>query len=337
MTPKEQEQRRKNICRLEKEGFTREQIAVVCECSRSLVNHVLGAYHKGGEAAIKQKKMGAPKGAGKKLTREQEKQIQAWITEKDPDQLKLKGCLWDRKNVAELIRVKFGIKMPLSTMGLYLSRWGFTAQRPTLRNRKQNSAEVNRWLEKEYPEVKRQAQEVGADIYWGDETGIQNTSNYIKGYAPVGKTPVLRTESDKFRVNMISAVNNQGKLRWMLYRDTMTQQRFIEFMERLVKSRGGRKVYFIVDNLKVHHGKIVNEWLASHKDEIAVFYLPKYSPELNPDEYLNGNLKREIAKRRDADNIAKLEKNAMSSMRHICRTNGRVQSFFRAKHVLYAA
>ena len=89
---------------------------------------------------------------------------------------------------------------------------------------------------------------------------------------------------------MISALSIQGKVRFMVYRDTMNQQRLIRFMERLVRC-SERKVFLILDNLKVHHGKLAAAWLEKHKDKMEVFFLPPYAPEYNPDEYLNHALK----------------------------------------------
>ena len=89
---------------------------------------------------------------------------------------------------------------------------------------------------------------------------------------------------------MISALSSQGKVRFMMYQDTMDQQRLIRFLERLVRN-SGRKVFLILDNLKVHHGKLVAAWLEKRKDKIEVFFLPPYAPEYNPDEYLNHALK----------------------------------------------
>ena len=94
----------------------------------------------------------------------------------------------------------------------------------------------------------------------------------------------------RHRVNMLSAVNSQGKVRFMIYQDTMNQQRLIRFMERLIRD-SKQKVFLILDNLKVHHGKLAASWLEKHKDKIEVLFLPPYAPEYNPDEYLNHALK----------------------------------------------
>ena len=111
-----------------------------------------------------------------------------------------------------------------------------------------------------------------------------------RGFSPKGQAPVLPVETKRQRVNMISAISEQGKVRFMVYQDTMNQQRLIQFMDRLIRT-SEQKVFLILDNLKVHHGKLVAAWLENHTEKIEVFFLPPYAPEYNPDEYLNHALK----------------------------------------------
>ena len=178
-------------------------------------------------------------------------------------------------------------------MGDYLKSWGFTPQKPKKKAYEQNSKSVNKWLEDEYPKIKKQAKKENAEIHWADETGIKNTSQYGRSYAPKGKTPVKETLAKRLSLNMISTVTNQGKVRFMTYKGTMNSQRFVIFLKRLIKG-ANRKLFIILDNLKVHHSKIVKKWVEENKNKIALFYLPSYSPELNPDEYLNNDLKSGI-------------------------------------------
>jgi transposase len=226
--------------------------------------------------------------------------------------------------------------MPLSTMGYYLRKWGFSAQRPYKQNYKQNPAAVKKWLDEEYPKIKEQAANEDGEIFWGDEMGIQNESNYIKGYAPKGKTPLLKTGSDKLRINMISAITNQGKLRFMCYEENMNQQKLIVFIKRLVKG-SDKKVLLILDNLKVHHGKLVDEYSKGNKDRVEIFYLPAYAPERNPDEYLNGNLKRELAKKSYASDAGTLRSNTNAIMRKFQKNEPHVKSYFQNKYICYAS
>ena len=223
-------------------------------------------------------------------------------------------------------------------MSVYTARWGYTPQRPNVYNRKQNFKDVTEWLETTYPAIKARAKAEKAEIYWGDEVGVQNKCNQQVGYAPKVKTPVTRLSSDhKIRVNMISAVNNQGKLRFMIYEQTMTQQLLIVFMKRLIKSTA-RKVFLILDNLNVHHGKVVLQpWLDANKDKIEVFYLPSYSPELNPDEYFNGTLKRTLEQCGDSTNLKKFKKNVHKTAVKIQKNQEIITNFYKAPNVIYAA
>jgi transposase len=134
---------------------------------------------------------------------------------------------------------------------------------------------------------------------------------------------------------MVSAINNQGKLRFMTYEGKMNQQRLIDFMKRLIKSND-RKVFLILDNLTVHHGKIANAWVEENKERIEVLYLPSYSPDLNPDEYFNGTLKRELASRGNSNTKEKFIKQVRSSARKIQANKKLVCNLFDAKYVKYA-
>ena len=225
---------------------------------------------------------------------EQEEEIKTVLMTKMPEEFGLKGFLWEMRNVLALIVILFHLTVPRSTMSVYFTRWKFTPQRPAIRNYKQNPEHVKRWIDEAYPQIKDRAKAECGEIFWGDETGIQNQCNYSRGYALKGKTPTTKLSPDhKLRVNMMSAINNQGKLRFMIYEGKMNQQRLIIFMKRLIKSIN-KKIFLILDNLSVHHGKIVKAWLEENKSKIEVFYLPSYSPERNPDEYFNGSLKREL-------------------------------------------
>jgi transposase len=240
-----------------------------------------------GTEALLRDERGRRTGEGRALSAEQEKQVRKLITDKLPEQLKLPFALWTRRAVAELLEQRFGIKMPVRTMGLYLKRWGFTPQKPLKKAYEQNPKKVNTWLEQEYPQIKEAAKADGAEIYWGDQTGVNNQPNTPRGYAPRGQTPIVKQMAKRFSHSMMSAVSNRGSSRWMVYKGALDSGILIRFLERLVRSMKGRKVYLILDNLRVHHSKLVKAWLEEHQALIAVHHLPSYSPELNPDERLN--------------------------------------------------
>ena len=336
LSPDEQYQIRKSIVRLSKKGKTNGEIAEILDVSERHVRSVKKKYSEGGLAALKPKKRGRSKGEKRLLTPEQEKEIQKTIVDKDPMQLKFKDCIWTRKNISELIFRKYGVKMKLSTLGYYLQRWGFSVQRPVKRAYKQDQEKIDKWLNEEFPGITERANAENAEIFFGDETNIQNTANYMKGYAPKGKTPVVRVEAQKFKINMLSAISKRGKLRFMLYKENMDASKLIDFMGRLIRDTQ-KKVFLILDNLRVHHSKKVQEWLEKHKERIEVFYLPPYAPEYNPDELVNSDLKRAVGQKASPRSKEELEKNVRSHLRSLQSDRPKISSFFHAPSTRYAA
>ena len=327
---------RKSIIRLLKKGHAPSEVAEILDVSRSHVYATKKAYDEKGIEGIKPGKRGRRHGAKRLLTPEQEREIQQAIVDRNPEQLKLPGCMWTRENIRDLIKRKYRIEMPLSTMGYYLSRWGFSVQRPVKRAYKQDEKKVADWIELEFPGIKERAKEEGAEIFFGDETGVQNTANYAKGYAPIGQTPVVRVEAKKMKINMLSAISNRGKLRFMLYRDTMNSDKLIDFMRRLIRDTQ-KKVFLVLDNLRVHHSKKVMAWLEKHKAEIEVFYLPPYAPEYNPGEYLNSDLKRGVGNRPLPHTERDLTKIVRSHLKSVQLDKAKIRSFFHAPTTGYAA
>jgi transposase len=177
-------------------------------------------------------------------------------------------------------------------MGNYLRRWGFSPQKPVRKAYQQRGGGVAKWMKEDYPKIAAKARTEGAKIYWCDETKATNEVHNGRSYAPRGKTPVVREAAKKLKINLISAVTNRGELSFMTYPARMTQSKYLLFLARLVKSADGRKIYVIADNLSVHHGKRVKAWAGERSDEVELYYIPSYSPELNPDEYLNRDSRR---------------------------------------------
>ena len=327
---------RKQVVRLREKGLDNKAISEIVGLSQCHISTICKKYERGGLDAIKPGLRGCRHGAQRELTAEQEVGIQKLLVDKTPDQLKLSFALWTREAVRLAIKQIYGRDLPLRTISDYLKRWGFTPQKPTKRAYEQNPKLVAQWHETVYPEIQALAKQEKAEIHWGDETGIQNNAYNAKGFAPKGKTPVVRINATKSRVNMISSITNRGKVRFMLYKENMTSQVLIRFMSRLVKG-ADRKVFLILDNLRVHHSKLVKAWLKEHEEEIAVFYLPSYSPELNPDEYLNGDLKHCIRSGLPARTEKALTKKTRSFMRKLQNRPKHVSNYFRHPKIAYAA
>lgn len=270
-------ERRRRAVRLREKGVPVNDVAHECELSRGTVIAAHKAYRLGGWAEVALKPRGRPTGAGRRLSAGQEREVQKLICDKLPDQMKMPYALWSRRAVMELIGQRFRIKLPVRTVGLYLARWGFTPQKPMKKAYEQRPVEVKAWLDNSYPAIAERAQAEGAEIHWGDETGLRSDDVRGRSFAPKGKTPVVRVNSKRENVGLISTVTNQGKVRWMVLNGALDAGQLIVFLKRLVKD-AKRKVYLILDNLRVHHARLVKAWLAKHADEIEVFYLALLQP-----------------------------------------------------------
>ncbi|MBK6866517.1 MAG: IS630 family transposase [Burkholderiales bacterium] len=219
------------------------------------------------------------------------------VIDHTPDQLKMDFALWTRQAVLLLIEQRCGVRLTPQGVGLYLRRWGFTPQKPIQRAYEQQPAAVQRWLDEQYPAIEHRAKAEGAEIHWADETGLRSDDVRGRSYAPMGQTPEIRVNQRREGLSIISSVTNRGKVRFKVFEGAMNAAILIDFMKRLVqeaKKANTGKVFLVLDNLKVHHAKLVKAWLQENKEHIEVFYLPSYSPELNPDEMLNANLKAAV-------------------------------------------
>ena len=337
LSPEQQKEKRKIALRMRMNGREFSEIGEMVGVHPRTVQYWWQRYQNEGlKAAVEGGQRGHEVGKLRTLNGEQEWLIQQLISEKMPDQLKLSFALWTRAAVRELIKKRCGLEMPIRTVGEYLKRWGFTPQKPLRRAYEQKPERVEAWLKDEYPVIAERAKAEGAEIHWGDETGVRSDCQHGRSYAPAGKTPVQRVPGSRFATNMNSTVTNQGKVRFMLYRETLTAPVLIRFLARLVRD-AGRKVLLILDNLRVHHSKKVRAWLEKHTDLIELFFLPAYSPELNPDEYQNCDLKAQVHGGKPAKNRDELETRVRGAMMKLQNRPERVKSYFRHQKIQYAA
>jgi transposase len=329
-------ERRVQVIRLRKAGLSLDAIAAQTGLSRTGVFDICRRHEAGGAKALHDRIGGRQEGEHRLLTDEQERQVQRLIRDKTPDQIKLPYALWSRQAVAELILGQFGIRVAVRTMGTYLKRWGFTPQKPIRRAYEQSPAALKRWLDTSYPEIAARARQERAEIHWGDETGLRSDDVRGRGFAPRGDTPVVRVNSRRAGLSIISTVTNKGQMRWQIFERALNADILIDFLRRLTKD-ATRKIFLILDNLRVHHSKPVKQWLARHTDQIELFYLPSYSPELNPDELANADIKQAVRKQAPARTKLQLLKTASRHLRSVQRQPERVRGYFQYEPVKYAA
>ena len=253
-----------------------------------------------------------------------------------PDQLKLPFGLWTREAVQQLMLDRYNIALSRWQVGRYLKSWGFTPQKPISKAFEQKPAKVKAWLNEEYPAIKKRALKEKAIIYFGDETGMRSDHQAGRSYAPSGETPVIKKTGQRFSLNMISAISNKGHLQFMLLDGRFNGDVFISFLKRMIKySR--EKIYFITDGHPAHKTKRLNEWLEENKTRIEVFFLPPYSPELNPQEYVNQDVKTNIIGKKRPINKEQMRENVEDFMQKRKSDRKQVQKYFHVSHVRYAA
>ena len=273
---------------------------------------------------------------GRTLTLAQEWRVRSILVDETPGQRGLGFALWNRRAVMELIEALFGVAMPIRTVGEYRLRWGYTPQRPIKRALEQRPAEVQRWLDKTYPTILARAKAEKALIYWGDETAVVEDGHWVRGYAPQGKTPVLATPGRRSGLALVSAISNQGLVRFRFIEQAMNADLLIEFLGQLIAD-SPQKVFLILDNLKVHHAKAVTRWVGEHAEQIELFYLPPYTPERNPTEYLNRDFKTHLRLSARSSTPHALRQKANAFLQFVISTPNRIMAYFNHPAVQYAA
>jgi transposase len=301
------------------------------------VNRWIKRYREGGWAGLSERRRGRRPGEQPALSELQQQEIIALVRDATPDQLGLAGFLWTREAVSELIARRSGLLLARTTVGGYLRGWGFSPQRPQRRALEQHPAAVRRWLAETYPAIRGQARREGGMVLWLDEMGVRSDAAAGRSWAPIGKTPVIKRTGKRFRVNMISAGSNSGMLRFRLFTGSFTGAVFTDFLRRLLRDCGGRTVHLIVDGHPVHRAKAVGAWVGRHGERIQLHFLPGDSPELNPVELLNHDVKANAAGRRRPRSAAELRDELHGYLRRRQRQPVVLVRFFDHPTTRYAA
>ncbi len=329
-----QEDLRFRVVRAVEGGMSQTAAAGVFGVARGTVNQWVQRARTRGSEGLKAKRRGRP--AQPRLTPRQTATVVRTIVGKCPDQLRFPFALWTREAVQHLLAEQWGLHVSVWTVGRYLKHWGLTPQKPLRRAFEQDPGAVRRWLAAEYPAIRQQAKRDRAEIHWGDEMGLRSDHQAGRSYGLRGQTPVVPGTGQRFGRNMISAITNRGRLAFMVFQERFTARVFLRFLRRLLR-HAGRKVFLIVDRHPTHKAAHVRHWLATHRRHIRLFFLPAYSPDLNPDELLNQDVKTNGVGARRPHNQPELLANVRRYLRSTQRRPKRVRSYFRESHVRYAA
>jgi transposase len=323
---------RKRAVELVRNGESPEDVAINLGFHRSWIYRALAAFEKSGDAGLD-----VHSAVGREPLLDEKKRliIKKTILGKTPDQLKLEFALWTTDQVAAYVLRRWGIVLSISTVTRLLHEMGLSFQKPIVKAFQQNPEAVQNWLDTEYPKIKRLAKKEKAEIYFEDEAGLRSDHHSGRTWGIKGKTPIVKATGARFRFNVISAVNNKGKFSFMILDSKFGSDEFINFLERLIRYKRN-KIFLIVDGHPVHKSKKVKEWVEKNKKRIALFYLPPYSPELNPTELTWNIMKNEMGKKTitGPDNM---KEHASMILNRFETNNELIISFYQEDHVLYAA
>src|SRR6266496_5266289 len=316
--------------RLLSQGYTKTEVARILNVTESSVYGWQKAYREGGLAELSTK---IASGRKRLLSDKQLLQLSGCIR-MDPRQLEFDFGLWTRKLVRELIRRKFGVDYSEQNVGRILKMLGCSPQRPVYQALEQDQEKRRIWQEETFPAIKERAEREGARIFFADEAGCRTDHHSGRTWSPVGQTPVVRNLGKHESIGMASAISVRGAMFWMTFDGTMNSALFTEFLDLLIHDIDG-KIFLIVDNVRYHTSKETSEWVKEHGDRIELFFLPSYSPDLNPDEWVWKNVKNDHIAREVPQRPGHLFEIARRALRRLHAAPAKIQAFFADPHLSY--
>jgi len=334
LTPQAQETLRIKAMAALKEGRSKTEVARLFGVTRQAIHGWVHRKQEAGVSGLRAQRRGRP--VGGRLKPKQERTICRLITDHCPDQLKLPFYLWTREAVAHLIAQRCGVRLSVWTVGRLLARWGFTPQKPTRRAFEQDPGEVGSWLRRKYPAIRALARREKALIFWADEMGLRGDHAAGRSFSPQGQTPVIAGTGQRFRCNLISAITNRGQLQFMVFKQRFTTAVFLKFLRRLLR-QNPRKTFLVIDSHPVHVAQATLRWFKAHRATLRVYFLPGYSPELNPDEYLNQDVKTNAVGRTRPLDRKEMIGNVRAYLRSTQANRSLVKRYFHAEPVRYAS
>jgi transposase len=327
-----EELRIRSVRRVQK-GESPEVVAKAIGINRTTIYDWIAKYRQGGWHALKSR---PTPGRKPKLSGKQMKWIYDVLTSKNPQQLKFEFALWTREMVQKLIKNKFEIRLGLKAIGKLLSQLGFSCQKPLYKAIQKNESLIKTWLRKAFPSIKTRARLENAEIYFGDAAHIRSDHHAGRTWSLKGKTPIVTSTGARFAFSLISAITSKGHMRFMVVEGGVNSTVFISFLKRLLLG-AKKKIFLIVDGGSAHTSKMTKAFVKDLKGKLELFYLPPYSPELNPDELVWNHLKNHTVGRSTVTDKADFKSKVTSSMKSLQKNKAKIRSFFEKDSLKYAA
>jgi transposase len=326
------ELRKRAVARVQS-GESPEVVIRAMGFTRACIYNWLAMYRAGGWDALDARKRG---GRPRKLKGNMIKWVYRIVVGSDPRQYKFPFALWTRSAIATLIYQRYGIRLSVNSVGRLLAQLGITPQKPLWKAYQQDPERVQKWVQEDYPAIAKEAKRLAAEIWFGDESGLRSDYHAGTTWARKGQTPVVASTGARYRLNMLSAVNRRGRMRFMIEKKGLNADVVCQFLDRLMVG-STRPVFLIWDGHPMHKSGKVTETVRSYKGKLRVYLLPGYSPELNPGEGVWREVKAHRLGRAGVFTFIDMKSKALGALRHLARRPDKIRSFFHTNSTMYAS
>jgi transposase len=326
------ELRKRAVARVQS-GESPEVVVRAMGFSRACIYNWLAMYRAGGWDALDARKRG---GRPRKLKGNMIKWVYRIVVGRDPRQYRFPFALWTRNAIVMLIDQRYGIRLSVNSVGRLLAQLGITPQKPLWKAYQQDPERVRKWVQEDYPAIAKDAKRLAAEIWFGDESGLRSDYHAGTTWGRKGETPVVRSTGARHRLNMLSAVNRRGRMRFMIEKKGLNADVVCQFLDRLMVG-STRPVFLIWDGHPIHKSGKVAQTVRGYKGKLRVFLLPGYSPELNPGEGVWREVKSHRLGRAGVFTFSDMKSKALGGLRHLARRPDKIRSFFRTESTIYAS
>lgn len=318
---------------VEENHYSPEDVIKILGFSRSVIYDWLKRYQKDGYAGLDTKK--AP-GTSPVVTEEMDAWMKQTILNSTPEDFGYDTALWTCDLLAELLSERYGVSVIGATVNHHLHRLDLTNQKPNYVAREQDPADVELFVKEEFPKIQSFARKLGADIGFEDEAAVDLRDHSGKTWGERGVRPDVYVTGQRGRINILSVVTAQGTFNYHVTEQRINSDEFIDFLMDLIKDRT-RPLFLIADRATFHCSKKVRKFIWHHRQKIRLFYLPTYSPELNPDEHAWEEIKDKQLGRKSIKNKRDLKKRLHGVLESLKDRAERIISFFHLPETQYAA
>lgn len=325
--------RKRAVQAVREQGHSPEVVAAVMGFSRSCIYTWLNRYDQGGYPALESR---LPPGAKAVITPAIEAWLQETVLNSTPVAHGYDTLLWTRDILAELVQQQFGVTVSGVSVSLHLRRLGLSYQKPCYRDVQRNTQESEAFLHGKFPTIQRLAERLGADIGFEDAAGLGVRTRAGRTWGLVGHPPELRVTMQRGGYNVLSLVTAAGKLHYTVTAATVDSEQYIHFLRQLLHGRT-RPLILLVDRASFHHSPPVREFVRVHRAQLRIFFLPKRSPDFNPDEQVWNDIKNNRIGKQPLKNKTDLRKRLYSALKSLQHRTERIRSFFQLPTTRYAS